>query len=179
MSKDIRSIIHARLVKQTVYTNFEKKPAEAGGFEQQDGKNIITANIYLHELSMKYYRNEKLENAVLTPSFNNNVKEYDVSIPFDADKIAVLFETEDPMAKTSTNLNGNEIEPVLVKLENGSNVIKIRVVSQDSLYSRTYTINVTKLLEPEQMETGKETGVVRKTGIETGIETESVSGSSQ
>ena len=176
---NIRSVIHARLVKKIVYTSSVKKPDEMDASEQQGGKNIITANIYLKNLVISYYLGNKYENAVLTPVFNNNIKEYEASLPAGAEKFSINFEADDPMAKAILTLNDNVITqvsgkpvptkpasvkptpaptptpiPVSLKSGNESNIIKIKIVSQDSQYSRTYTINIIRLPESGETEAG-------------------------
>jgi len=152
LGKNIRSVTHARLVRQIVYDKTSAEPYESA-FPENTAKDIVSANTYLSELRMYYKSEEKRVEAVFTPPFSTDInspfKTFSTQLPPEAETVSLSYKTADPEASVKVTLNEKEADPLSVKLEDGDNVIKIKVVSRDKLYARIYTINVIRLPRPD------------------------------
>ncbi len=104
---------------------------------QRESEPRFDTNCRLQRLELEGFR--------LTPTFDPNVLEYRIDVPFGTQKIAVHAKAQSDTAQIS--VSGNEI--------NGKNgIITVTVASPDG-ESLTYTIEVTVL--PEQAESSEET----------------------
>lgn len=138
-----RTILHARLVKQIVYGK-EGKSTKAASAYKPSVKKAVSANVYLSQLSLQYKVAEKLSEAIFTPVFDTGHKEFSTELPPEVKNISLVIKTADPKATCELTMNGQKAD--LEKLEpiTGQNVIKVKIISQDGQYARTYTINVLK-----------------------------------
>lgn len=138
--KDGRSVIHARLVKLTYFSQAKHSGAFVES-AQEERKNIVTANSYLKFLSVEYSLNDKKAKAQLTPALSNFIKEYTLKVPVEADYITLITQPVDPKATFTVTAEGKELDPKKITIKPGLNKIKVRVVSQDGLYARTTTLH--------------------------------------
>jgi len=151
LGQEIRSITHARLVRQIIYDKTSDAPYETAASDDT-AKDIVTANTYLSKLQMTYESEGKTVKAVFTPPFsegiNSQFRTFSTQLPSEAETVSLSCKTADPEATTVVTLNGKEADPSSLKLEYGDNVIRLKVISRDKLYARTYTINATRLYLP-------------------------------
>jgi SrtB family sortase len=151
---DMRSVTHAKLVRQIVYTPgtatssgaISAGDASDGGIYSDADKGIVSANNYLSELSLYYGDRKKPTKAVFTPPFSTDVnsvhKVFSTELPKEVDTVFLLYKTNDPEATVSVTFNDKKADPSSIKLADGQNIIKITVTSRDKLYKRVHTINV-------------------------------------
>lgn len=151
LGEEMRSVTHARLVRQIIYDKTSAAPYEAVSSEDT-AKDIVSANTYLSQLLMNYESNEKTVTAIFTPAFstaiNSPYKTFSTQLPPQVETVSLSYKTADPEATVKVTLNEKETDPLSLKLEYGNNVIKVKVVSRDKLYARIYTINATRLSQP-------------------------------
>ena len=150
LGQEMRSVTHARLVRQVIYDGLSDTSSEVITSEGTE-KNIISANTYLAELSLNYGEKDKTGEAVFTPAFSTAIdspyKTFSTLLAPEVETVFLTYKTADPQASVSVTVNDKKADPLSLKLEQGQNVIKIKVVSRDTLYSRIYTINITR--QPE------------------------------
>jgi len=152
LGEEIRSITHARLVRQIIYDKSSGAPYVTSASESTI-KNVVSANIYLLELRMTYESEGKTVEAVFTPTLstgiNSQLRTFSTQLPSEVETVSLSYKTADPEATTVVTLNGKEADPSSLKLEYGDNVIKLKVISRDKLYARTYTINAARPYPPD------------------------------
>jgi sortase B len=146
LGKDMRSVTHARLVKQIIYNKITGVQSEIPASEHTI-KEVVSANFYLTQLSLNYCSGDKQKEAVLNPSFANAYNKFSAQLPTEAEVVSLSFTKADPVASVSVTLNEEETDPLSMKLKYGENVIKIKVVSRDKQYIRIYTIIAVRIIE--------------------------------
>ena len=135
-----RSIIHAKLIKQIIYNKVSETQ-----YSKSPSKQPVSANVYLTRLSLKYgNENNKIE-AVLDPLFDTKLKEFSTIIPPATDTIFLDVQTADPQAKVYMTINGISTNIKSIQMVYGENIIKIKIISRDGLFSRTYVIKVMRI----------------------------------
>ena len=95
------------------------------------------------------------KDAVLDPPFTTTSKVFSTKVPAAANIAKLAVTADDPKASLSYILNGNAANPDSLALIEGDNVIILRVVSVDGLYSRTYTIHVLREPSPTTSQPGQ------------------------
>lgn len=143
LGNDMRSIVNARLVRQIIYDGTGDAEMAAAGAEQSS-KEVVSANVYLKQLSLEYGDKSKPAKAVLNPAFASGIKEFATQLPSEAESVSLTFETADPEASADVTLNGQKADMKSLKLEYGENIIKIKIVSRDKKYSRTLTVTAAR-----------------------------------
>ena len=143
LGNDIRSITHARLIRQIIYDGTGNMETIASSSEKSS-KEVVSANVYLKLLSLEYGDIAKPEKAVLDPAFMAGLKEFAVQLPSEVETTRLAIETADPEASVEVALNGQKGDMNSLKLEYGDNIIKIRIISRDQKYSRTITVTATR-----------------------------------
>ena len=96
--------------------------------EEEKGSNTEKNNSYLQSL--------RLDIEGISPEFDKNIHEYYITVPTKVKDLEVLAISENP--KATINIAGNE------RLKNGSNTIKIEVISEDKSTNKVYNIYVTR-----------------------------------
>ncbi len=140
---EMRSITHARLVRQIIYNGTaEGQPAVES--QDQAPREVISANVYLKKLSLEYGSPDKPEKAVLNPAFAGGLKEFSAKLPTEAETVRLIFEKDDAEAAVEAALNGSKADVHSLKLEYGDNIIKLKIVSRDKKFSRTLTLTVNR-----------------------------------
>ena len=177
--KDDRTVIHARLVKQTVFTGspdpeaqetLEPEPSAQGTLEPEASaqetleseasiqetlepeasKEVVSANMYLNELELQYSEaspeaeSADYEGVAFDIPFAGAYRFYNAVLPRKANTCRLWIEPSDPQAKVEVKLRGDLIDPNHFSLTKGVHVIKVMITSQDGLYTRTYSISITK-----------------------------------
>jgi SrtB family sortase len=150
--KDMRTVVHARLVRQVVYDK-TAPVSPAAAVNGKSPKEVVSANTFLSGLSLSYGAKNNKQEAVFTPAFStaeiSTVRDFSTQLPPEADTAVLKCRTADPEASVYITLNGKKADPSLLMLNDGMNIISITVVSRDHLYSRAYTITAARLLHPE------------------------------
>ncbi|NJD01726.1 MAG: class B sortase [Ruminiclostridium sp.] len=143
LGANIRSVTHARLIRQIVYdgaSNIEPIVTD----KEQSSKEVVSANVYLKQLSLEYGDAAKPEKAVLDPAFLAGLKEFITQLPSEVETARLFFETADPDALVEVTLNGQKADMNSLKLAYGENIIKIKIISRDKKYSRSLTVTATR-----------------------------------
>lgn len=115
---------------QLIKTSFEEKQVKVGKekvkiqTQNEEGTSLQTNNAYLQAL--------RLDIAGLSPSFDKDTYEYNLTVKNNVETIDVLAISENP--KATINISGN------TNLKEGKNNIKIKVTSEDKKKTKTYTI---------------------------------------
>jgi hypothetical protein len=78
----------------------------------------------------------------ISPKFNKDTSSYDVTVPYEVDKLELLYETSD--SKATVKVTGNSDLKV-----GKNNVIEVTVTAEDGS-KRVYTLNVTRNTEEAQ-----------------------------
>lgn len=102
--------------------------------EEEKGSNTEKNNSYLQSL--------RLDIEGISPEFDKNIYEYYITVPTKVKDLEVLAISENPNA--TINITGNE------RLKNGSNTIKIEVISEDKSTNKVYNIYVTRTDNAEE-----------------------------
>lgn len=161
---DIRSVTHARLVRQILYDGTDADQPEAADPEHSS-KAVVSANVYLKELSLEYGDTAKPEKAVLSPAFMSGIKEFSAQLPPEAEAARLILETADPEASAEVALNGQKADTASLRLEYGENILLIKIISRDKKYSRTCTVTITRTpaafptASPSAVSSGTSTGI--------------------
>lgn len=152
LGRDIRCVIHGRLVRRITYDKEinnapdEPKTAESSWetalMEEPVSKKAVSANVYLLELSLTYGDPENPLEAVLDPPFSTVEREFSTMLPLEAESVRLTARTADPEARMEITLNDEKADPDHLKMQQGENIIKIKVISRDWQYARTYTLTV-------------------------------------
>lgn len=143
LGNNMRSITHARLIRQIVYDGKADGQLAVNSL-QQASKEVISANVYLKQLSLEYGDAAKPEKALLYPAFASGLKEFAAQLPPEVETARLILERADPEAAIEVELNGLKAEINSLKLEHGDNIIKIKIVSRDKIFSRTITLTVNR-----------------------------------
>lgn len=143
--EDGRVVVHARLVRQIVY-DLEK---DSSGNGQQNantaGKQLVSANGYLNQLSFKYKTGGKWTDVLLNPLFKPEIKEYEFTLPTDAEAFTLEAVPSDKEAKWTVLQDGAEVKAGKNKnlaVKSPESTIEIRVIPKDGKFVRTYIIKV-------------------------------------
>lgn len=154
---NIRSVTHARLVRQIIYTG-DSNNIMGNGNSSQSNKEVISANVYFKNISLEYGDPQKPSPAVFDPVFSSNLREFYTSLPEEENSARLIFEKSDPEAQVTVSINGKKtdgedsgkdageytINSYDFNLENGDNVIKLFIVSRDKKFARTIIIRVSR-----------------------------------
>lgn len=97
--------------------------------------NRQTANTNLETLA--------IENVTLLPEFNNNITKYNTEISNGVSRLNILAIPEN--VQTQVIIEGNE------NLKEGNNVVTIKVIAQNGITERVYTINAYKRNNGEEV----------------------------
>lgn len=97
--------------------------------------NEQTANTNLETLA--------IENVILSPEFNNSVTEYNAEIANTVSRLNILAIPEN--VQTQVRIEGED------KLQEGENVVTIKVIAQNGITERVYRINVYKRNNGEEV----------------------------
>lgn len=138
-----------------IETNFETKQIQIGKEEtilerqasEEQGIDSRTSNANLQAL--------RLNIEGITPSFQNNIYEYYLTVQNNINEIEVLAISENPNA--NVEISGN------TKLKDGLNFINIVVTSEDKTTKNTYIIQVTKTTNLELANNNLETLAIENT----------------
>jgi sortase B len=144
--KDDRTVIHARLVRQTLFTGIPD-PAVEEEMGNSSPKEVVSANIYLRNAKLQYSETSPgtaYKNAPFDIPFKTSYRYYNALLPLQAKTCRLLLDTCDPMAVIEASLGEKTIDPGNFSIPDGIHVIKVIITSQDQKYSRTYSISVDK-----------------------------------
>lgn len=95
-----------------------------------------------NEANNSYLQSFRLDVEGISPEFDKNIYEYYITVPTKVKDLEVLAISENP--KATINIAGNE------GLKNGSNTIKIEVISEDKSTNKVYNIYVTRTDNAEE-----------------------------
>lgn len=123
-------------VGQLIQTDFKETQIQIGKEQtnlqtqagEEQGKSSQSSNVTLQVL--------RLDKEGVIPSFDKEIHEYYLTVSNDVQNIEVLAISENPNATIEVTGNTN--------LQEGLNLITIRVTSEDKTQSNVYTIEVTK-----------------------------------
>lgn len=140
---------------QLIQTNFEATQVQIGReegnlkeqIEKEQGTNTQKDNANLQAL--------RLDKEGIVPDFQTNVYEYDLTISNDISSIDVLAIAENP--NSQIEITGNN------QLNEGLNLIKINVISEDKTNNKIYTIKTTKTSNIELANTNLEILAIENT----------------
>lgn len=147
LGSDIRSVTHARLVRQIVYNDSGFSGTDSARPEVSS-REIVSANVYLNRLSLEYGDIEKPQKAKMTPAFSSGIKEFDMEVPDTVETARLVLEKADTEAAIEAVLNGQQVDLNSLKLEYGENILKLKIISRDRKFSRTLTIKVIRNPQP-------------------------------
>lgn len=121
--------------------------------QSEDKTQISDYKIYVTKTNNKELANSNLENlaireAMLYPSFDANITQYDIEVANHIDKVDVLAIPE--RINATVKINGND------DLKIGANTITINVTAEDGITSKKYIINAHRRNEQEEIEAKEE-----------------------
>ena len=134
---------------ELIQTNFENLQiyVEDQEFENKNERNIDKSTAKLKSL--------RLDQAGIIPEFESDVFEYDIQVLNNIKSIDVEAIPEN--VNSQIEITGN------TNLQDGLNIIKISVTSEDKMQSNIYIIKVTKTEDLEQANTNLETLAIQNT----------------
>lgn len=121
--------------------------------QSEDKTQISDYKIYVTKTNNKELANSNLENlaireAMLYPSFDANITQYDIEVANHIDKVDVLAIPE--RINATVKIDGND------DLKIGANTITINVTAEDGITSKKYIINAHRRNEQEEIEAKEE-----------------------
>lgn len=105
--------------------------------------NINVTKTAQIELANTNLENLAIENAVLFPEFNSNITQYETEVATNITNLNILAIPE--KAKSQVRIQGQN------NLKYGSNTVTIKVIAENGITEKTYTINVYKRNEQEEI----------------------------
>lgn len=105
--------------------------------------NINVTKTAQIELANTNLENLAIENAVLFPEFNSNITQYETEVATNITNLNILAIPE--KAKSQVIIQGQN------NLKYGSNTVKVKVIAENGITEKTYTINVYKRNEQEEI----------------------------
>ncbi|GHT72660.1 hypothetical protein FACS189456_1780 [Bacteroidia bacterium] len=106
----------------------------------------ISRDATLSALSLVTQSNDPLD---LTPTFNDNVYEYTITVGYDTTGIKIVDTTRNYLNATVTIQTTNTPTSDGYDLNTGVNTFKVLVRAENPLYQQVYTINVERLKRPQ------------------------------
>ncbi len=170
--KDGRSVLHARLVRMTIFDGSQGTDVFSPQ-EKEKKPVVISANVYLDKLALYHPAGNTSQGgigiipenarpaqsgqaedamppaswleALLSPPFQAQGKNYTAVLP-DIDQVWLQATLSDPKALMLVKLNGAAVKPwSRLSLPAGPNTLTILVTSQDHLYMRLYTLIIQRV----------------------------------
>lgn len=134
-------------INDEIYENFEEESVLKREAMQELGTDTDKSNANLKLMRVDYEG--------LTPSFENNVYEYYLTVPSNINNLEVVANSENPNA--NIEIKGNK------DLKEGLNIVEIDVISEDKSNIEKYKIEVTKITDLQLANTNLETLAIENT----------------
>ena len=135
--------------EQLIQTEFKEFQIQIGKEESKLEKEVKLEYGENTELNNSYLKSLRIDKEGMTPNFEKDIYEYDITISSEINEIEVLAIAENKNATVEVTDN--------TSLKEELNFIKIKVISEDKTKENIYTIQVTKTANTELANTNLET----------------------